>query len=622
MAEENSDASQSLYRRIGRLRWQAAFFALLLVLLHQWIEHAYLFYLPRWTHFLTQVTFYGLVGPTLAWLALTSLRNQVGETEQAERETRRSRDELAKVNRRLEFLISVERRITETADEEELISTILKLPEQVLSTQGVSLIRHDQHGKPMPAYHHGRLSPDEFKRWAAHLASEQDNAACHTCKAKQASNDSPCPLLNEAPEALQVSSVYCLDLTRGDRFFGTLNIYLADDHHLTAEQEDLLQVMSSSMSMALESHLLRAKELETFHQLRELRTLDDLDKQLKLVLSNTLRALELAGGAVYLVRSENLNAIEIRRSENGPSDDFLVSIASAVKESQAPILTGDLDLTPQDSSDGHSLLVAPLRSEAGWLGSLVLWTDPGSKISARQVRIVESVATQASLLIENHLLFQKVEYKASLEERSRLAREIHDGLSQTLGYLKLRMAQTIGWQEAGREEAVRKSLLDIEDQLQQAYIDAREAIDGLRMDPREASFSSWLESLYQEFSEASQIQVVAEATPELNLSPVANAQLLRIIQEALGNVRKHAMASKVWITWNQDQHWLTLRVRDDGCGFDPEQLPIISHHGLRIMKERAELIGADFQLSSRPGGGTQIEVRLPLKLLEGDVHHE
>ncbi|MFP3854785.1 MAG: sensor histidine kinase [Anaerolineales bacterium] len=232
------------------------------------------------------------------------------------------------------------------------------------------------------------------------------------------------------------------------------------------------------------------------------------------------------------------------------------------------------------------------------------------------MRIVESVASQASLLIENHRLYREVEYRAGLAERARLAREIHDGLAQTLGYLKLRMNQVARWLEEGATERSEAAFAEIKEQLNDAYIDARQAIDGPRVDPTQASLEDWLTDLYKEFEELSQIRVEANPTPDIDLPSEVASQLLRIIQEALGNIRKHASASLARIEWNLDDHWVLLRIRDDGCGFEPDSVPAISRHGLRIMKERAELLGADFQLSSRPGDGTSITVRLPLKTLD------
>ena len=85
------------------------------------------------------------------------------------------------------------------------------------------------------------------------------------------------------------------------------------------------------------------------------------------------------------------------------------------------------------------------------------------------------------------------------------------------------------------------------------------------------------------------------------------------MQEALSNIRKHSDATQASLEWNTDPDWLTLRIADNGRGFDAADVPPISQHGLRIMRERAELIDAGFQIISRSGDGTQVVIRLPVK---------
>jgi two-component system nitrate/nitrite sensor histidine kinase NarX len=616
------ESHSPLFHRIGRLRWQAAFFAFSLVLIHQWIEHAYLFFLPRWTHFFTQVLFYGIVGPIVAWLGLTSLRNQVVETELAEQETRRSRDELAKANRRLEFLIEVERRLTEAETEAELVSALVELPHNVVPTLGVSLIRYDNSGNPLPAHHRGQLSPDEFEKWSLHLATREPGHSCPDCLARRVSTTVPCPLAGQHEIPLEIARVFDLSLARGDEEFGTLYLYLADQVKPSLDEEGLLRVMAASMSLVLESQLLRTKELNALHRLHDVRREQDLEGQFHLILKRTIDALELDGGALYSVQRGSLQKTAYVQDPPGLPDEFLNSMASAAEHSDSAFLAGDLKISVRDQLAARSMLVIPLRKEAEWLGSMILWSDQNDAFSPRQIRIIEFVASQATLLLEIHQLYRQVEFRAGLAERARLAREIHDGLAQTLGYLKLRLGQLIRWQEAGMQTEVGQALPEVQRQIDEAFTDARAAIDGLRMDPRQASFSEWLGDLYRDVERASTIKVQAKAPPEVDLPVPVKSQLLRIIQEALGNVRKHASAANVWVDWQLDNHFLTLRVRDDGRGFDPEGVPFVSQHGLRIMRERAELLGADFQLSSQPDKGCLIEVRLPLAVLGREEEHD
>lgn len=130
------DSHSKVYKRISRYRWQAPILALILVLIHQLIEHTWLIFLPTWRHFATQMAFYGIVGPLVAWWALTSLREQVLETEKTEQKLRRTHRKLKDANQRLEFLIRVNRRLSEEVDEDALVETILDLTLDVVPALG------------------------------------------------------------------------------------------------------------------------------------------------------------------------------------------------------------------------------------------------------------------------------------------------------------------------------------------------------------------------------------------------------------------------------------------------------------------------------------------------------
>jgi len=88
--------------------------------------------------------------------------------------------------------------------------------------------------------------------------------------------------------------------------------------------------------------------------------------------------------------------------------------------------------------------------------------------------------------------------------------------------------------------------------------------------------------------------------------------LIRIVQEALSNVRKHSYATQAWVSYRQTGQVFIIEVRDDGRGFSPEEIPSVSRYGLQGMRERSELIGAEFQVISRPDEGTTVKISLPL----------
>jgi two-component system nitrate/nitrite sensor histidine kinase NarX len=258
-------------------------------------------------------------------------------------------------------------------------------------------------------------------------------------------------------------------------------------------------------------------------------------------------------------------------------------------------------------------MIAPLRTNHQMTGSLVLWADRADCFTRRRTQLISILAGQAALLLENQHLYRQGEYRVALAERARLAREIHDGLAQTLGYLKLRSAQISGWLQNRETERAETGLEEIRHFLHEAYVDAREAIDGLRLQSGLTNTAAWVDEIAAEFEALSGIPVDTAVPPAIDLPPEIQIQLQRIIQEAFSNIRKHAQATRAWLIWQLEADWLTLQIQDDGRGFDPDDIPPGARHGLRIMRERADLLDAEFQITSRPHEGTGITLVLPLK---------
>lgn len=607
MTEPMADTTHSpLYQRLSRLRIQAPLLALALVLAHQIFEHTLIADLPRWQHFTTQVLFYGLVGPALAWLALTSLRRSVGETLEAEREAQRAHEQLVRANRRLRFLIDVTHKLAEAEDEQMLLDIILQLPAQVLPTAGATLVRFAETDRPLPALHTGEMEPQEYAEWIDHL-SKEDTA--NTCSCSSTDATRPCPQLARRPES-PVQSVVSLPLERGGRTHGLLIAYLTEPDRPSAEEHEMLKAMAGEVSLALESHRLRSRELEAIYRLQQVSRLSDLHSELGGILSGTVEALEVDGGALLLrdAAGEELRVVAQSGRKLGESMRAVLALIGSV---ESPMLIGDLALKRADGP--RSLLFAPVHGPSlAANGALLLWDGAPNAFGRRHLRLAELIAGQQALLVENYELYMRAEHKAALEERARLAREIHDGLAQVLGYLKLRAHQLQRWSQGGRAQEVSNGLYELADLLSSAYADAREAIDNLRISPEGADLVQLQRVVLEEFEESSGIRVTAEPPPAQVFSPEATSQLLRILQEALANVRKHAQASGLQIGWQRSGDWVTLRVVDDGRGFSPEEVPAQARHGLQTMRERCELLGGEFQIRSRPLEGTELTFRVPV----------
>ena len=612
--------SSRLYQRIGRLRWQAPLLAFLLVLAHQLIEHTWLIHLPRWQHFATQILFYGLVGPALAWWALTSLRRSVTETEAAERALQEAHHALSEVNKQLTCLLRVNHRLTEAQDEEALLSIILELPRAVVPALGCSLVRFDERQQPLPALHEGSVETAVLETWANHLSAARIRHQCAACTNHRATAAHPCRLLAGMPDIAGIGQLVCLELARGSRRYAILNIYLPENKELTTAEQALLEAIAQEMALALESDNLRRRELDVLMRLQPASRFADLNDELSDVLAHTVAALAADGGVLWVVAGETAELKEqVQCGQILPTESLVKGLAAGAMRTDSPLVIHDLERGAVATV--RSLLIAPLHTEREALGSLVLWSKRPDAFNRRHAQLIAIVAGQAAFLLENHRLTLQGEYKVALAERARLAREIHDGLAQTLGYLKLRVTQINGWLNAGDIKRVDEGLAEVRQLLNEAYIDAREAIDGLRLQSNHQDMVAWVGEIVSEFELLSGIPVEKVEVPDVSLTSETQIQLQRIVQEAFSNIRKHAQATAVQLRWQQDGNWLTLKILDNGCGFNPDDVAPAARHGLRIMQERAELLNADFQITSRAHKGTEVAVTIPLKRVL-EVRHE
>jgi len=250
------------------------------------------------------------------------------------------------------------------------------------------------------------------------------------------------------------------------------------------------------------------------------------------------------------------------------------------------------------------------------LGELWVVRAPDAPFNARDRAFLQTLGELGAIAITSARMRENEHQGAILAERERIAREMHDSLAQVLGVVHLRLRALETNIELLAAPNVISSLAELADLAEEAYRDVRESILGLRESSHaERGLFDSLRAYLEKYGHQSGISATLEATfdDEPRLPPRAEVQIIRVIQEALTNVRKHAMASRAVVRVGCEDGAVTFQIEDDGRGFDlpGTLLDRDSRFGLQTMRERMELIGGTLTIDSAPGRGTRLVARVP-----------
>lgn len=246
--------------------------------------------------------------------------------------------------------------------------------------------------------------------------------------------------------------------------------------------------------------------------------------------------------------------------------------------------------------------VLPLRVGSRTIGIVV--ADLADHATEDDLREVAGEADEGAVRLETALLFDEVRELATREERRRLAREIHDGIAQelaSLGYLvDDLLARTTDADAVSLAMTLRTELTRVLSDLRHSIFDLRSDVD------RNAGLGATLSGYARSVGAQSGVKVhlIHEESHE-RLRPEVEAELLRIAQEAITNVRKHAKARNLWVTISVNPPSAHIQVADDGQGIQGRPK---DRYGLDIMSERARRVGATLQINDAPSGGTVVDV--------------
>lgn len=270
------------------------------------------------------------------------------------------------------------------------------------------------------------------------------------------------------------------------------------------------------------------------------------------------------------------------------------------------VRSGEANLTAGVS--GHASI--PLYFRDTPLGIMNVGSEAWRTLQPDELRLLSTIGYQVGLAVERARLAEASTHLARIEERTRIAREIHDTLAQGLTGIALNIEGAMRYLEHDQERARQRLELALQAS-RESLEEARQSVLDLRGAALQRPLPEALRALGRLFTSDTGIRVQVRSPEVEPLPEQMELELYRIAQEALANVRRHAQAGEVEIELQTREGAIRLSIRDNGRGFDPKQLGE-GRHGVLGMKERARLVGGRLRLRSRLGGPTSITVLIPM----------
>jgi signal transduction histidine kinase len=268
----------------------------------------------------------------------------------------------------------------------------------------------------------------------------------------------------------------------------------------------------------------------------------------------------------------------------------------------------------------RSILSVPMQAKQKVIGVIQVVDTEVNRFNDDDLRLVQAMASAAAIAIDNAHLYARNRRLAVEQERQRLARELHDSVTQALYSISLAAETSLKtMDQAGMDSKTLDPIKHIQVLSQSTLVEMREQLYGLHSTV--VAEKGLIEALAQHcdlLRGQYALSIIIMAGPEPPLAARRRNALFYIAKEALWNVVKHAEATRVDIVLARENDHLTLTIVDDGVGFDPFDFSGETAHGLGNMEERARLLGGSFELRSRPGHGTRVTVRIPIEASNGN----
>ena len=527
----------------------------------------------------------------------------------------------------LSALLAITQNVASALELEPMLQLILEQFKAVVDYDGAAVLDLDGNILNILAYR-GPVSQADARRLCFPLAQSKANQAVIQTREpaiiSDVRADTPLAKAFQATAGAELETTFGyirswmgIPLISRDQVIGMLSL---DHHHpnyYTGRHSLLALTFASKVAVAIEnSRLYQAEQ----NRRRELQTLLDvaaaanssldLDEVLTKTLDRLVDLIRASRAGVLLLnpQTKQLEPRLIRPARSISAENM----ATMVHACQSIVEKGSSLYIPPDPAEGFMEPGAflPLHIRDKTLGLIVIIGAEKEQFSQEQLSLFQSIADQLAVAVENAYLYEQAEQVAIVAERNRLARDLHDAVTQTLFSASL-IADVLPriW-ERDREQGQRR-LEELRELTRGALAEMRTLLLELRPATlTESSLGDLLRQLTQAFSGRARLPVELIVEGERPLPPDVQVAFYRIAQEALNNVVKHAGASQATLNLLFSPQHTQLSIYDNGRGFNQSDVPPTSI-GLGIMRERAEKIGAKLTIQSQIGAGTVVTVMMP-----------
>ena len=357
----------------------------------------------------------------------------------------------------------------------------------------------------------------------------------------------------------------------------------------------------------------------------------DLHEILKSALDQTLALMHLDIGLAFRLEEQSSDPAEgpvlSLLAHRGLSDEYVRTVQSLplkktmvgpAAEQGTPVVWNNADYpTPEiraaNEKEGVWLGISiPLLVKGSLVGAVSLGARERRVMKPEELSLLAAIGQQVGMAVENARLYEQAEQTAAMTERSRLARELHDSVTQLLYSVTLYAEAAAELLSTGEIETAAGHLRELRDTAQEALREMRLLIFELhRPDLEKGGLAAALQTRLDAVETRGGMHADLQVEGAEQLARATQAELYNIAQEALNNALKHAHAHNVQIRLRFMDAVTEMVICDDGVGFEPADAQHKGGFGIAGMKERAQRIGGELQIESAPGKGTQVSVRVP-----------